>query len=132
VTRSLKEKGQNALNFGYKWVDRQSMPIGKRYIRARFAHLDGQRGDSGLSELDKYLALVRRLTTQEINRSENDLSANFKTALSQFGLYGVVDTGAGSNRRKRPDIALYVTLEAADTGTAADVIVESKKAARDF
>jgi hypothetical protein len=82
-----------------------------------------------LSEFDDYLSLVRRLGTGGINRSENDLSSNLKTALACFGLHGVIDTGAGTNRSKRPDLALYVDRDAADVGSAADVIIESKKPA---
>lgn len=74
-----------------------------------------------------YLNLVNRLGTGGINRSENDLSSNLKNALSSNGLHGVVDTGAGANRSKRPDLALYVDPDAADVGAAADVVVEAKK-----
>jgi hypothetical protein len=35
--------------------------------------------------------------------------------------------GAGTNIRKRPDIALYVSLDGADAGAAADIVIESKK-----
>lgn len=80
-----------------------------------------------MSELREYLELVRRLGAGGINRSENDLSSNLKSALTSFGLHGVVDTGSGSNRFKRPDIALYVDRDAADVAAAADVVVESKK-----
>jgi hypothetical protein len=59
-----------------------------------------------LSGFDDYLALVRRLGTGGINRSENDLSSNLKNAFASFGLYGVLDTGSGANRSKRPDLAL--------------------------
>ena len=80
-----------------------------------------------MSELDDYLELVRRLGTGGINRSENDLSSNLKSALASFGLHGVLDTGSGSNRIKRPDIALYTDRDAADVAGAADVVVEAKK-----
>ena len=80
-----------------------------------------------MSDLRDYLALVRRLGAGGINRSENDLSSNLKSALVSFGLHGVVDTGSGSNRFKRPDIALYVDRDAADVAAAADVVVEAKK-----
>lgn len=80
-----------------------------------------------MSELDDYLELVRRLGTGGINRSENDLSSNLKSALASFGLHGVLDTGSGSNRIKRPDIALYTDREAADVAGAADVVLEAKK-----
>jgi hypothetical protein len=80
-----------------------------------------------VSDFDEYVLLVGRLGTGGINRSENDLSSNLKNALSSFGLYGVIDTGSGSNRSKRPDIALYVERDAADVGTAADIVIESKK-----
>jgi methylase of polypeptide subunit release factors len=76
---------------------------------------------------EDYLGLVGRLSSGEINRSENDLSSNLKDALASFGLHGVIDTGSGSNRIKRPDIALYVDLAAADVSSSADVILESKK-----
>jgi len=79
-----------------------------------------------VSDFDEYVLLVRRLGTGGINRSENDLSSNVKSALSSFGLHGVIDTGSGSNRSKRPDIALYVERDAADVG-AADIVIESKK-----
>jgi hypothetical protein len=82
-----------------------------------------------LSDFEDYLSLVRRLGTGGINRSENDISSNLKNALASFGLHGVIDTGSGSNRLKRPDIALYIDRDAADLGSAADVIVESKKPA---
>ena len=82
-----------------------------------------------VSDLGNFLALVRRLGAGGLNRSENDLSSNLKEALSSFGLHGVVDTGAGANRAKRPDIALYVDPDAADVGAAADVIIESKRPA---
>jgi hypothetical protein len=82
-----------------------------------------------LSDFDEYLQLVRRLGPGGINRSENDLSSNLNNALSSFGLHGVIDTGSGSNRAKRPDIALYVEQDAADVGAAADVVIESKKPA---
>jgi hypothetical protein len=82
-----------------------------------------------LSDFDDYLLLVRRLGTGCINRSENDLSSNLKNGLSTFSLHGVIDTGSGKNRTKRPDIALYVERDAADVGAAADVIIESKKPA---
>ena len=80
-----------------------------------------------LSEFDDYLSLVRRLGTGGLNRSENDLSSNLKNALATFGLHGVIDTGSGSNRLKRPDIALYVDRDEADVGSAAAVIIELKK-----
>ena len=80
-----------------------------------------------VSAADDYLDLVHRLGTGGINRSENDLSSNLKAALASHGLHGVVDTGAGANRAKRPDIALYVDPAAADIGGAADVVVEAKK-----
>jgi methylase of polypeptide subunit release factors len=80
-----------------------------------------------VSDIDEYVLLVRRLGTGGINRSENDLSSNLKNALSSFGLHGVIDTGSGSNRSKRPDIALYVERDAADVGAAADIVIESKK-----
>lgn len=82
-----------------------------------------------MANFDDYLALVQRLGAGGINRSENDLSANLKAALSSFGLHGVVDTGSGANRAKRPDIALYADPEAADVGAAADVVIESKRPA---
>ena len=82
-----------------------------------------------VSDLNDYLSLVRRLGTGGINRSENDLSSNLKDALASFGLHGVIDTGSGSNRAKRPDIALYADPAAADVGAAADVVVEAKKPA---
>lgn len=82
-----------------------------------------------MSEQGDFLALVQRLGTGGINRSENDLSANLKDALVQYGLHGVVDTGSGSIRTKRPDIALYVDEAAADLGAAADIIIEAKKPA---
>lgn len=82
-----------------------------------------------MSDFDDYLQLVGRLGTGGINRSENDLSSNLKNALSSFGLHGVIDTGSGSNRTKRPDIALYTERDAADVGAAADIVVESKKPA---
>jgi hypothetical protein len=84
-------------------------------------------GDATVTAFKDYLALVKRLTAADINRSENDLSANLKNALSEYGLFGVIDTAAGLSRRKRPDIAFYLTLDAADVGAAADVVVESKK-----
>ena len=65
-----------------------------------------------MSDFDEYVPLVGRLGTGGINRSENDLSSNLKNALSSFGLHGVIDTGSGSNRSKRPDIALYVERDA--------------------
>jgi len=80
-----------------------------------------------VAEIDDYLNLVGRLGAGGINRSENDLSANLSIALSSFGLHGVVDTGSGANRVKRPDIALYTESEAADVGSAADVVVEAKR-----
>lgn len=80
-----------------------------------------------LTAFAEYLALVGRLGVGGINRSENDLSSNLKNALASFGLYGVVDTGSGSERTRRPDIALYIDLAAADVGSAADVVIESKK-----
>jgi hypothetical protein len=80
-----------------------------------------------LGAFEDYLGLVDRLSSGEINRSENDLSSNLKDALASFGLHGVIDTGSGSNRSKRPDIALYVDLAAADVSSSADVIIESKK-----
>ena len=80
-----------------------------------------------MAELEDYLALVRRLGAGGINRSENDLSSNLKSALASFGLHGIIDTGSGSNRFKRPDIALYTDRDAADVAGAADVVVEAKK-----
>jgi hypothetical protein len=80
-----------------------------------------------LKEFDTYLDLVGRLSTGDLNRSENDLSSNLKSALAGLGLHGVLDTGAGDNRAKRPDILLYTDLAAADVGGAADVVVEAKK-----
>jgi hypothetical protein len=80
-----------------------------------------------LGAFEDYVALVKRLGTREINRSENDLSSNLGAALSSFGLHGIIDTGSGSNRAKRPDIALYADLAAADLGSAADIIIEAKK-----
>lgn len=77
--------------------------------------------------VEEYLDLVHRLGTGGINRSENDLSSNLKNALASHGLHGVVDTGAGANRSKRPDVSLYVDPAAADVGGAADVIIEAKK-----
>lgn len=80
-----------------------------------------------MPEMEEYLALVRRLGAGGINRSENDLSSNLKSALASFGLHGVIDTGSGSNRVKRPDVALYTDRDAADVAGAADVVVEAKK-----
>ena len=77
--------------------------------------------------VEDYLNLVRRLGAGGINRSENDLSSNLNNALSSHGLHGVVDTGAGINRSKRPDISLYLDPAAADVGGAADVVIEAKK-----
>lgn len=79
-----------------------------------------------MNAFDDYLLLVKRLGTGGINRSENDLSSNLKNALASFGLHGVMDTGSGSNRVKRPDVALYVERDAADVGAAADIVLESK------
>ncbi len=77
----------------------------------------------------EFLELVGRLSSAEINRSENDLSSNLKNAFTEFGVTGVLDTGAGSNHRKRPDIALYADLASAELGIAAEVVIESKKPA---
>ncbi len=77
--------------------------------------------------LEEYLELVVRLGSGGINRSENDLSSNLKNALSSRGLFGVVDTGSGSNRVKRPDIALYTDLYSADISAASEVVIEAKK-----
>ncbi|WP_105438858.1 N-6 DNA methylase [Neorhizobium sp. T25_13] len=80
-----------------------------------------------MSAFSEYLHLVQRLGEGGINRSENDLSSNLKNALASFGLFGVIDTASGTSRLKRPDIALYTEREAADVGSAADVVIESKK-----
>lgn len=77
--------------------------------------------------IEEYLELVERLGSGGINRSENDLSSNLKNALSSFGLFGVVDTGGGNNRIKRPDLALYTDLYSADISAAAEVVLEAKK-----
>jgi hypothetical protein len=74
-----------------------------------------------------FLDLVSRLESADLNRSENDLSSNLKNALVEYGLHGVVDTGSGSNRVKRPDIALYTDRSAADLALAAEVVIEAKK-----
>ena len=50
-----------------------------------------------------------------------------RASLATFGLHGVIDTGSGSNRLKRPDIALYVDRDEADVGSPAAVVIESKK-----
>src|SRR5262249_22589126 len=86
-------------------------------------------GGSPAPAFASFLELVGRLSSADLNRSENDLSANLKSALSSFGLYAVLDTSGGSDRRRRPDISLYTELAAADTGAAADVVVEAKKPA---
>lgn len=86
-------------------------------------------GGGRLSAFDDYLELVRRLSAADLNRSENDLSSNLKVALSVHGLFGVLDTSTGTNRSKRPDIALYADLGAADLGRAAEVVIEAKKPA---
>lgn len=77
--------------------------------------------------LEEYLELVERLGSGGINRSENDLSSNLKNALSSFGLFGVVDTGGGNNRVKRPDITLYTDVYSADISAASEVVIEAKK-----
>lgn len=80
-----------------------------------------------MSALEDYLELVERLGSGGINRSENDLSSNLKNALTSFGLFGVIDTGGGSNRVKRPDITLYTDVYSADIAAASEVVIESKK-----
>lgn len=80
-------------------------------------------------EFENFLALVGRLSSEEINRSENDLSARLSRALEALGLHTVVDTGGGANRRPRPDILCYVELSDADLVVAADALVESKRPA---
>lgn len=80
-----------------------------------------------MPELEEYLELVVRLGSGGINRSENDLSSNLKNALSSYGLFGVVDTGSGSNRVKRPDITLYTDMYSADISAASEVVIEAKK-----
>lgn len=77
--------------------------------------------------MQAYFDLIVRLNPSDINRSENDLSSNLKDALTSYGLWGVLDTGAGADRLKRPDIALYSDSNSADLGVAADVVVECKK-----
>lgn len=77
--------------------------------------------------LEEYLELVDRLGSGGINRSENDLSSNLKNALSSFGLFGVIDTGGGTNRVKRPDISLYADIYSADISAASEVVIEAKK-----
>ncbi len=96
-----------------------------RKSSALWAHAPA--GNFDLSDFDDYLGLVRRLGTGGINRSENDLSSNLKSALTCFGLHSLFDTASGNSRTKRPDVALYVDRDAADVGSAADVIIESKK-----
>ena len=81
------------------------------------------------SEFESFLSLVGRLSSEEINRSENDLSARLRRALEALGLHTVVDTGGGANRRPRPDILCYVELSDADLVVAADALVELKKPA---
>lgn len=81
------------------------------------------------AEFENFLALVGRLSSEEINRSENDLSARLSRALEALGLHTVVDTGGGASRRPRPDILCYVELGDADLALAADALVESKKPA---
>lgn len=82
-----------------------------------------------MTAFSSYVSLVRRLSTSEINRSENDLSSSLKTALETFGLHAVFDTGGGDNRRIRPDVSLYTELFAADLGAAAEVVIEAKRPA---
>lgn len=77
--------------------------------------------------LEEYLELVERLGSGGINRSENDLSSNLKNALTSFGLFGVIDTGGGNNRIKRPDITLYTDMYSADISAAAEIVIEAKK-----
>jgi type I restriction-modification system DNA methylase subunit len=81
------------------------------------------------TEFETFLALTGRLSSEEINRSENDLSSRLSRALEALGLHTVVDTGGGANRRPRPDILCYVELSDADLVVAADALVESKKPA---
>jgi hypothetical protein len=80
-----------------------------------------------MNAFDAYIALVGRMTTDQLNRSENDISSHLGNAIATFGLHPVLDTGGGGNRSKRPDISLYVDLSAADVAAAADVVIESKK-----
>ena len=63
----------------------------------------------------------------EINRSENDLSANLKKRSVGVRAKWSSLTRKGTNIRKRPDIALYVSLDGADAGAAADIVIRSKK-----
>lgn len=79
--------------------------------------------------LRQFLDVATRLSTADLNRSENDLSSTLKGALEHFGLHGVLDTSSGDDPRRRPDIALYVDLDAADLGGPAEIIVEAKKPA---
>lgn len=80
-----------------------------------------------MSALQTFFDLVTRLSSSDLSRSENDLSSNLKNALTEPGMHGVLDTGSGTNRVKRPDVALYADLASADLGRAADVVVEAKK-----
>src|SRR6185437_6561987 len=80
-----------------------------------------------MGAFNEFISLVGRLTCDQLNRSENDLSSKLENALTSFGLHGVLDTGGGTNRVKRPDISLYADLAAADLGSAADILVECKK-----
>ncbi len=78
-------------------------------------------------EFAAYLALIGRMATETINRGENDLSSRLARVLESLGLYTVLDTGGGADRRGRPDISCYVDEGGANLVTAADVVVEAKK-----
>jgi hypothetical protein len=97
--------------------------------QCRTMRFDQTRGDALRTEFETFLALIGRLSSEEINRSENDLSSRLSRALEALGLHTVVDTGGGANRRPRPDILCYVELSDADLVVAADALVESKKPA---
>lgn len=80
-----------------------------------------------MAAFQDFLDLAQRMSSTELNRSENDLSSNLKNALCEFGLFGVLDTSSGTNRAKRPDITLYSDLASADLGHSAEIVLEAKK-----
>ena len=83
-----------------------------------------------MAQIADYLSLVRRLTADQIARGENDLSARLSRAFEELGLHTVIDTSGGvGDRRKRPDILVYLDGGTADLVGSAEVVVESKKPA---
>lgn len=75
----------------------------------------------------RYRKLVQKVASGQTARSENDLSSRLTRVFESLSLNTVVDTGAPTGGRKRPDILAFTSRDDADLVLPAEVVIESKK-----